>query len=213
MKTILFILSMTMPLFLAAGTPVPGTDPAMDAYTLVRSDQNIAVYTKWIPLNATISTRKVKAVFSCSADVEDVVALVTNDAAVTQWMSNVEAFNRLRNVSGREWYSYIRYGLPWPLSDQDCVLRYEMEKSADGKSARVFVEGMPLYIPANEGVNRISHLECEWMIYRTGDHHVLVEYTQYSKQPPKFSRKLTDPLVQKALIRSLAAFRTIVEQK
>lgn len=197
---------------LMAGTPEHGTDPAMNTYTLVRSDQNISIYTKWIPLNSTVSTRKVKAVFSCQAEVNEVLALVVNDAAVTRWMSNVDEFSRVKNVSEREWYCYIRYGLPWPISDQDCVLHYETERSADGRSARVLVEGMPVYIPAKQGVSRISHLECEWIISRTGDHRVLVEYTQYSKQPPKCSRKLTDPLVQKAMIRSLAAFRDIVEQ-
>jgi hypothetical protein len=155
----------------------------------------------------------VKAVFSCSAEVDEVLALVANDAAVTKWMSNVAEFNRLKSVNDREWYSYIRYGLPWPLSDQDCIVRYTVERSAEGKSAHVFVEGLPVYLPANEGVNRISHLECEWLIYQTADNRVLIEYSQYSKQPPKFPRKITDPLVQKALIRSLAAFRSIVEQE
>ena len=213
MKTILFIICVTGLMPLMAGTPGSGVNPASNTYTLVRSDQNISIYTKWIPLNETISTRKVKAVFSCSAGVDDVVALVANDAAVTRWMSNVAAFSRLKNVSDREWYSYIRYGLPWPLSDQDCIVRYTVERSPEGKSARIFVEGMPVYLPANEGVSRISHLECEWVIYKTGDNRVLIEYSQYSKQPPKFPRKITDPLVQKALIRSLASFRSIVEQE
>src|SRR5512133_2015643 len=134
MKTILFIICVTGLMPLMAGTPGSGVNPASNAYTLVRSDQNISIYTKWIPLNETISTRKVKAVFSCSAGVDDVVALVANDAAVTRWMSNVATFSRLKNVSDREWYSYIRYGLPWPLSDQDCIVRYTVERSPEGKS-------------------------------------------------------------------------------
>lgn len=197
---------------LMAGTPEPGMDPAANTYTLVRSDQNISIYTKWVPLNASVSTRKVKAVFSCTASMEEVLALVTNDAAVTRWMSNVDDFSRLKKVSDREWYCYIRYGLPWPLSDQDCILKYVVDSSPDGRSARVIVEGMPQYLPVKDGVNRISHLECEWIIYRTDDHRVLVEYTQYSKQPAKFPRKITDPLVQKAMIKSFASFRSIVEQ-
>jgi hypothetical protein len=212
MKTILIIISMTGVLQLWGGTPGTGVDPSANSYALVRSDQNISIYSKWIPLNEKVSTRKVKAVFSCAANVDEVLALVMNDAAVTRWMSNVAAFNRVKEVNDHEWYAYIRYGLPWPLSDQDCVLKYRIESPGDGRSARVLVEGMPVYMPAREGVSRISHLECEWLIYQADDNRVLIEYTQYSKQPPKFSRKITDPLVQKALIRSLAAFRAIVEQ-
>jgi hypothetical protein len=213
MKTILFIICMSGFITLVAGTPGSGADPAASTYTLVRSDQNISVYAKWIPLNETVSTRKVKAVFSCSAEVNDVIRLISDDAAVTQWMSNVADFNRLKSVSAGEWFSYLRYGLPWPLSDQDCIVHYVVEEMEGGKSARVLVTGIPDYIPVNSGISRISHLECEWLIHKTGDNRVVIEYSQYSKQPPKFPRKITDPLVQKALIRSLAAFRAIVEKQ
>lgn len=212
MKTILFIISMTGFMTLVAGTPGSGSIPAANTYTLVRSDLNISIYAKWIPLNETTSTRKVKAVFSCSAGVDEVVSLISNDAAVTRWMSNVAAFDRLKSVSSNEWFSYLRYGLPWPLSDQDCIVHYVVEKSDGGQSARVLVTGIPDYLPPRDGASRISHLECEWVVSKTADNRVVIEYSQYSKQPPKFPRKITDPLVQKALIRSLASFREIVEK-
>ena len=199
-----------IPLF--AGEPGSEKAPAAGAFTLVKTDQNISVYSKWIPLSETVSTRKVKAVFSCNAEVEEVVSLIKTDAAFVKWMSGVSEYTRLKTEGDNTWYSYIRYGLPWPLADQDCVVRYEVMRTTDGRTASVIVTGAPDYIAASDGVTRIPHLECEWVIRKTGDHRLVIEFSQYSKQEPKFPRWVTDPIIQKSLIKSCVAFRGLLEQ-
>jgi hypothetical protein len=193
-----------------AGEPGSEKTAASGAYALVRTDQNISIYSKWVPLNETVSTRKVKAVFSCNAEVEDVVELLRSDGDMTKWMSGVSSYSRLKTNDPHSWYSYIRYGLPWPLADQDCVVRYEVEDFEDGKMTKILVTGLPDYVKAKDGVTRIPHLECEWVIRKTGENRLVIEFSQYSKQIPKFPRWITDPIIQKALIKSIVAFKGLL---
>lgn len=211
MKTLLFIICMTglVPLF--AGEPGSEKKPAKDVYTLVMTDQNISIYSKWIPLNETVSTRKVKAVFSCNAEVDEVVEFIRSDGNFIKWMSGVSVYNRLKTLDNLTWYAYIRYGLTWPLTDQDCIVLYEVEEAEDGGMARILVTGIPDYLSVKDGVTRIPHMECEWVIRKTGENRLVIEYSQYSRQEAKFPRWIADPIIQKALIKSFTAFKELLE--
>jgi hypothetical protein len=208
----IFILCMTgLSSLLYAGEPGPEKAASTGAYTLVKTDQNISIYTKWIPMNETVSTRKVKAVFSVNAGIDEVLTLIARDGSYVKWMSGVSEYTRVKSVDAAHWYSYIKYGLPWPLADQDCIIKYEVERSGDGKTAHVMVTGQPDYVPVKSKVTRIPHLECEWVIRQTGDGRVAIEFSQYSKQAPKFPRWVTDPIIQKTLIKTIVAFKSELE--
>jgi hypothetical protein len=182
-------------------------------YTVVRGDQNIILYSRWVEVSSSVKTRQVKAVFTCRADPEEAVALLRDDHSYTSWMNGTRDFSRMKTVNNQNWYSYVRYALPWPLNDMDCVLKYRVEEFPEGTGMRIFITGNPDYIAPVDGVNRIPHLEVEWIIKRTTKGTISVEYSQFSKQPSKFPHWIIDPIVQKNLIKSLDSFRGIVEKQ
>jgi hypothetical protein len=199
---------------LISGTLKGGSPENVSApgpYVEVRKDPNITIYSRWVPVTETLKTRQVKVVFNCKADPEDAVALLREDHSFLSWMNGTAAYSRIKTTDDRNWYCYVRYGLPWPLNDMDCILKYRIEDPGGGSDARVLVTGVPEFMKYNDGVTRIRNLQCEWIIRKTSPDSITVEYVQFSNQPSKFPRWIIDPIIQKSLIKSFNTFRGLLE--
>ncbi|NJO69436.1 MAG: hypothetical protein HC830_09305, partial [Bacteroidetes bacterium] len=107
----------------------------------------------------------------------------------------------------------IQYDIPWPLSNQDCIVKYELLQTSSEKVFHVQMKGIPDYIPAKDGITRIDHLLGSWVITTSSSNTCKVSYTIMSGQPPKFPRWITDPIIQSNLVNTMDAFRNIAAQK
>ncbi len=180
-------------------------------FTLVRSDEYISIYTRWIPVTETRSTRQLKAEFVIDCPAEKVVSVLRDEKSYTKWMKATKTYYRLKTVNENQWYSYVQFSIPWPLNNQDCILKYEVQESADPSKTEITIAGEPGFLQTYEGVERISHMEGSWVITQIGPGKSHVEYLVYSKQAPKFPTWITDPLIQKNLLKTMNAFRDIVK--
>jgi hypothetical protein len=179
-------------------------------FTLVRSDENVSIYTRWIPVNETRSTRQLKAEFVIDCPVEKVVSVLRDEKTYTQWMKASKTYFRLKTISENQWYSYVQFSIPWPLNNQDCILKYEVHENNELLRTEITLVGEPDFLKTYDGVERISHMEGSWVITQIGTGKSRVEYLVYSNQAPKFPTWITDPLIQKNLLKTMNAFREIV---
>jgi hypothetical protein len=192
----------------------PGTDPATGRvpatnsaeFSLVREENNIRVYSRWIPVDETRNVRQLKAEFTVDQPPEKVLERIHDDNHFCDWMKNTKTSYRVRTVDPLTWYSYLQFSVPWPLSNQDCILRYEVKRSSAPGEITVVVTGEPGFLREFEGVKRISHLEGEWILKETGPGRTRVVYLIFSKQPSRYPRRITDPIIQNNLLESMNAF-------
>ncbi len=180
-------------------------------FNLVRSDDNISIYTRWIPVTETRSTRQLKAEFVIDCPAEKVVSVLRDEKSYTKWMKATKTYYRLKTINENQWYSYVQFSIPWPLNNQDCILKYEVHECIDPSKTEITLAGEPDFLQTYEGVERISHMEGSWVITKIGAGKSRVEYLVYSKQAPKFPTWITDPLIQKNLLKTMNAFREIVK--
>jgi hypothetical protein len=191
-----------------------GNSSAIDVntkFTLVRSDNNVSIYTRWIPVTEIRSTRQLKAEFVIDCPAEKVVSVLRDEKSYTKWMKATKTYYRLKTVNENQWYSYIQFSIPWPLNNQDCILKYEVHEGPDPSKTEITLAGEPGFLQTYEGVERISHMEGSWMITKIGPDKSRVEYLVYSNQTPKFPTWITDPLIQKNLLKTMIALRDIVK--
>jgi hypothetical protein len=189
----------------------PSTIDVNAKFNLVKSDDNISIYTRWIPVTETRSTRQLKAEFVIDCPVEKVVSVLRDEKSYTKWMKATKTYYRLKTINENQWYSYVQFSIPWPLNNQDCILKYEVHECADPSKTEITLAGEPDFLQTYEGVERISHMEGSWVITQIGPGKSRVEYLVYSKQAPKFPTWITDPLIQKNLLKTMNAFRDIVK--
>ncbi len=220
MKTKTTTLLILLVLFLASGFRTttkkdllsnnPSSADKDSKFILVRSEENISIYTRWIPVTETRSTRQLKAEFNIDSPAEKVISVLRDEKSYTKWMKATKTYYRLKTIDENQWYSYIQFSIPWPLNNQDCILRYEVQESTEPLKIEIRLMGEPDFLQHYDGVERISHMEGSWVITQIGEGKSHVEYFVYSKQAPKFPTWITDPLIQKNLLKTMNAFRDIV---
>jgi len=181
-------------------------------FKLVKNVSDIRISTRWIPVTEDRSARQIKAEYVINGPVSKVLSVLCNDASFVKWMKGIKDYYRLKTVNPVQWYSYIQFGLPWPLQNQDCIIKYEIAENAQKGITVVSLTGMPAFLKSFDGVDRIPHMEGTWRLTDLGNNKVGVEYMMYSNQKSKFPRWITDPIIQKSMVETMDAFRSMVNK-
>jgi hypothetical protein len=180
------------------------------AYTFLKKDKNITLASRELTLPDNRKTRELRAEFVVDADVATILKVIRNEKYATIWMKGVKEFTTIRRENENDWFAYVQYDVPWPLSNQDCIIRYQCVAAENGKGYVLNLNGSPDYLPVKPGVERISHLCGRWTI-TGGVSGSRVVYTVYSEQKPKYPRWATDPIIQQNLINTLASMKELSE--
>jgi hypothetical protein len=217
MKTKAIVLSM---LLIAGGHSshgnsfrITGSDESMKAteFTLEKTVSGVSIYTRWIPADASRLGKQVKAEFIVKSSVADVLLLLQRDSAFTTWMNGTSRYYRVKSVNETQWFSYVQFAIPWPFNNQDCIIRYEVQPGQTAHCVKVKMTGMPFMLKSFDGVKRIRHMEGWWILTRLNETQTRVEYIMFSNQKPEFPRWITDPIIQKSLVKTMSSFRTLAE--
>ena len=163
----------------------PGVSTETTPFSLVKQENDISIYTRWLPVDEKRSARQVKVTFAVDAPTSEALSVLLNDASFTSWMKGTSDYHRVHTVDSGNWYSYIQFSIPWPLNDQDCIIHYEILKHS-GTYTEILLNGEPDYLSAIDGVTRISHMEGMWKLVSARPNRTLMEYVIFSKQPSSF---------------------------
>lgn len=218
MTTKMMILSLSIICLMSAGFKTePGNDSLKNepesgksTFELSRSNKSISIFTRWIPATETRQTRQLKAEFYLDCFATDVLSVLQDETTYTSWMKAAKSYYRLMTVDAYQWYSYVQFSIPWPLNNQDCILKYSILENPEIGQTKITLKSEPAFLETFEGVERISHMEAVWIITQVGPSKTHVEYLVYSKQEPKFPTWITDPLIQKNLLKTMDALRNVV---
>lgn len=179
-------------------------------YTFIKRQNNISLYYQWIELPDKRKVRELKAELDIVASPEQIIATLKNEKLALNWLKGASEVKTLGSPTQNLWHTYIQYDIPWPLSNQDCIIRYNHENS--GNQHHIIMTGVPKYIPEKDGITRIQHLQGAWIIVPTNRNVCKVFYSVFSNQAPTFPRWITDPIIQGNLINTMEAFKTTVEK-
>ena len=182
-------------------------------FTLVKDVSDIRISTRWIPVTEDRSARQIKAEYIVNGPVSKVLSILCDDASFVKWMKGTKDYYRVRTVNPGQWYSYIQFGLPWPLRNQDCIIKYEITENTGEGITTVCLTGMPAFLKLFDGVDRIPHMEGSWSFTDLGNNKVGVEYMIFSNQKAKFPRWITDPIIQNNMVETMDAFRSMVHER
>jgi hypothetical protein len=106
----------------------------------------------------------------------------------------------------------VQFSIPWPLNNQDCIIKFEVLPSSSVKRTEIRLTGVPNYLKEYKNVTRISDMEGSWILNYKGIKSTSVEYYTFSKQKPIYPRWLIDPIMRNNMISTMNAFREIVNK-
>lgn len=145
-----------------------------DSWTLKTNKDGIAIYTKTIE-NSNYKGIRVKC--ALPATLSQFVAVIMDVNTATEWLYSTKSSTLLKQVSPAEVYYYSEVGLPWPLSNRDFVCHLTAKQ--DPRTKVVTIDGpvVPDYIPAKNGIVRVTHSSGKWIISPGDNNMVNIEYT------------------------------------
>lgn len=185
------------------------------AYKLVKKDEVISLYERWVPDGQGEQVREIKAVFTVRSNVDAVISLLTDQTKGKEWNSNARKYSVVHAGNRTNWITYTRYSIPWPVGDQDCCLYYTVQKDA-GKSLAGninFESVLSNQFPVTEDATRITGTKGKWQLEDAGNGQMRVSYFVTTNRSKKVPRWISDPIVRNNLFSTMTSFRTLLQKQ
>jgi len=178
-------------------------------FVLVETTKKISLYEKWYEISKGKQARELKAEFTIEANIAEIETLLQNEAKGTLWNSKSKTY-KIKDNTKTAWVNYIEYALPWPMDNQDCVLKYS--KSSMGAVASIvsFASSVHASFPEKKDISRIPNVKGKWILTQSGNTTKVVYHITTSPSTT-LPRVVTDPIVHGNIISTLAAFRDLLE--
>lgn len=189
----------------------PGNDGGSDTsdFVLVKSSNGISLYERWYRLSSDVLAREIKATFQVKTLADDAASLIRDESRGILWNKNTRVYQILPRDDD-EWIGYIEYDLPWPISNQDCVLQYR-QLLYDGSLRIEFEAAEHPAFPAMKKIQRIPSISGRW-IFMERDGGLNVEYYVTTEPSAVLPAWITDPIIRNNLLETLDSFRELLEE-
>lgn len=183
-----------------AGTP-------LGEFKMLKTRNGIDLYYRWMRMSDNNKVRQMKAVVEFNGDAQDVMDLLKDEGSAAGWIPSAEEFRNLTTVNGPEWASYIRFAVPWPFADQDCILEFKESKGPDGETVIDF-RTSPDYLEKYDGISRMKDISGSFVIREQANGHSIMECYFVSEKASKLPRCITEPIVTGSLLSLMEALKS-----
>jgi hypothetical protein len=183
-------------------------------FTRVKEKDDISIYERWITFpksSPPVEAREVKSVFYANATIAEGYALLRDETKIQKWQSHVSKF-KVYPQTDTTWYEYSYHDIPWPVSDQDHFLIYEIEEHIPRQRMFITFESVtnPTLGPVDDDAARMT-LAGSWMFEAQGD-KLKITYRILS-MPSGIPRIFTDPVIRNNMMTTIKEYVKILNEK
>ncbi len=161
-------------LFAIAVISIPAI--AQTQWKLIADKEQIRIYSSAVP-DSKIKAIKVDCVVDAS--LAQMVSLLLDVEAGTQWVYKTKSCKLIKKVSPTELYYHSEISLPWPLDNRDFVAHLITRQDPVTKAVTIdgpVVAGM---VPVKKNVVRVSDSKGRWVLTPVAG-KVRIEYTLHT---------------------------------
>jgi hypothetical protein len=185
-----------------------------EGFVLVKKDGTIAIYERWITFpnsEPPIKAREVKGEFFFHNSMHAGLNLIQDENKIQQWQKHVSEFKVYPQGDTISWLEYSYHDIPWPVSDQDHLLKYTINEIIPGKSLFITFESRQneTLAPVRKGVTRMV-LSGSWKWEQISPGKTKVTYRILSK-PIGIPKWLTDPIIRNNIMTTIEEYVALLE--
>lgn len=185
-----------------------------EGFKLVKQEGTTAIYERWITFpnsNPPIEAREVKGEFYFNNTIFAGLNLIQDEKKIQLWQKHVSEFKVYPQLDTMGWIEYSYHDIPWPVSDQDHLLEYRIEKLIPGRLLFLSFESREdlKLAPVRKGVTRME-LSGSWTWEQVSPDRVKVTYRILSK-PIGIPKWLTDPIIRSNIMTTIEEYVALLE--
>jgi hypothetical protein len=183
-------------------------------FKLVKQDNDIWLYERWIPGAGGENVREIKAVFLVKTAVPSVIGLFKDQSRGREWNTNASDYKIAAASDVKNWITYIKYDIPWPMDDQDCCLLYQYREPAGTGAATeiVFESTADNRFPLANKTTRITGTRGKWIMEPVNGGQMKITYLVTTDRSKKIPRWVSDPIIHDNLFRTMTKFKGLLEK-
>jgi hypothetical protein len=187
-----------------------------EGFVLVKSDPPFEVHERWVEFpdkKPPVISRELKSAFTAQATIYEILTLLKDENLVKDWQSHVSEYKMYQKADTTSWDAYSRHDLPWPLSDQDSFMEYQLtEVRPDQELLIIFKSKIDHAVaPENEDIIRIE-LRGSWLVVQASPGFVNVTYRIQSVPKGNLPRMLVDPFIRNNLLSTMKSLKELAEK-
>jgi hypothetical protein len=174
-------------------------------------NEKITLYERCIfCLDTTIKGRQIQGVFETSASIDKMLTTVVDETKIKEWQKNIIKYQYIPGSDSIR-HTYSLYKMPWPLNNQDNLLRYTLRKLTDNLMVLSFQDSLNEQMaPLNKNVDRKPTIG-QWQFEKLSNGKTQVIYTIVTK-PTGYPRFITDHIVRKNLMSTISNLIEVAEK-
>lgn len=186
-----------------------------DEFVLVKQDGGISIYERWITFpksEPAITAREVKGEFFFRNKISSGIQLLQDEARIKKWQHHVSEFEVYKHKDTATWLEYSYHDIPWPVSDQDHFLVYNILRYTPNEAFIAFESTVDLKrAPIRKGVSRME-LSGSWTFEQISDKKVKATYRILS-MPGKIPKFITDPIIRNNMMTTIKQFIELADDE
>jgi len=188
----------------------------IEEFDLVKEEAPVFIYERWITFPGkvpAVKAREVKCEFLVNTSIYTILSILKDESTIKTWQTHVSEFEVYTNTDTSFWLEYSYHDIPWPVSDQDHFLRYELEEHVPGKELFIKFSSVidPKLAALRKGVTRME-LAGSWKIEQVSPQQIKVTYRILS-MPSSIPRIFTDPVIRSNMMSTVKALTKLAEGK
>lgn len=187
-------------------------NPSSDEWEVVRNNNGVITYVRWLHHNDGSKTRERKGDMQVECSLRKTVEVLTDPDETKKWMSGVSENYLLSKSNPSEWYTYTLYSIPWPFNNRDLVSAFTVKNNPGNKTVIINIKSKADHVPPKPGIERLRDYDATWTITETAPRKVHIVFSAISNTPPMFPRYIQDPIIEKMFHNNLVRLRELLSQ-
>lgn len=183
-------------------------DACAQEWKLKMYEEGIAVYTREF---AGSNVVEFKGEITVKSNLSGILMLIDSIPEYTKWMHNCGGSKRLKKINEYSGYSYYVIKTPWPVSNRDACVYYEVSQDAATKIVTVAITGVKDYIPEKSDMVRIPSVKASWTLIPVSHGVTKIIYQAHSEIGGYVPAALVNAYITETPYYNLLHLRTIVE--
>ena len=188
--------------------PATAQEKFPEGFVLVKEDGAISLFERWIIFpgsNPPVESREVKGEFIVPSSIYHILSLLRDEKKIKIWQTHVSDFKVYLQQDTTFWLEYSYHDIPWPVSDQDHFLEYQLYEKVQGQEFFITFKSRvdPLRAPKLRGVTRMV-LSGSWRLEQIAQNQVKITYRILS-MPIGIPRMFTDPVIRVNMMSTIKA--------
>lgn len=162
--------------------------------------------------SATSDLKEIKVRYIANASLSNIVAILKDVPAFTEWIFNCSEARVLERVSDTETIYYSRIAFPFPMSDRDFIAKSKLWQDVKTKEIFIKVTGDYHYLPVKKDLVRLPKLVINWHITPITSHKTIVEYHLVSAPGGSIPDWATNMAIDKGPTNSMKNFKDMLSK-